>query len=267
MIEAVLKYEFLQNALIISLLAALMCAITGVIQVERRSVMLSGGIAHTAYGGVGLGYLLGFEPIIGAALFSVCASLLIDAVSERGKKGTDVATALLWSLGMSFGVAFIALMDGYPPDVNSYLFGNILSVTKTDILLALPLAVIMLLVTVVFYRDWQAFLFDPEFSRILGIKTRFLKTVLSITTALTIVVLIKATGIILVIALLADPASCAAFFTKTLKKRMVLSFFFGVFFSFSGIILSYYFALPSGAAIVFCAVISYFVLLFTKGRK
>lgn len=266
MIEALLKYEFLQNAVLISILASLMCAVTGVIQVERRSVMLSGGIAHTAYGGVGLGYLLGFEPIIGAALFSVAAAFTVDAVSERGKKGTDVATALLWALGMALGTAFIAFMPSYPPDVNSYLFGNILSVTKSDILLALPLAVFILAVTVIFYRDWQSFLFDKEFARILGVKTKILKAILSLITALTVVTLIKATGIILVIALLAAPASCAAFFTKTLKGRMIAAFFFSVFFSLAGIVISYYFAVPSGAAIVFAAVVSYFILLLVKRK-
>lgn len=267
MIEAILKYEFLQNALIMSLIASLMCAVTGVISVERRSVMLSGGIAHTAYGGVGLGYLLGFEPIIGAALFSVGAAFLIGYISRRSKKGTDVATALLWSLGMASGIAFISFMNSYPPDINSYLFGNILSVTKGDIYLALPLAVIMLLITAVFYRDWQSFLFDSEYAAVSGLRTRVFENVLLVSTALTVVVLIKATGIILVIALLAAPASCAAFFTKTLKGRIALAFLFGIFFSFSGIALSYEFSLPSGAAIVFAAVITYFILLLTKGRK
>ncbi len=267
MIEAIFKYEFMQNAVIISLIASLMCAIAGVISVERRSVMLSGGIAHTAYGGVGLGYLLGFEPLLGAAIFSVGAAFLIGFISRRGKKGTDVATALLWSLGMALGIAFISFMDSYPPDINSYLFGNILSVTKSDIYLALPLAVLMLSVLMVFYRDWQSFLFDPEFSEVSGLRTRVFENVLLVMTALTVVVLIKATGIILVIALLAAPASCAAFFTKTLRGRIFAAFLFGIFFSFSGIALSYTFSVPSGAAIVFTAVAAYFILLLTKGKK
>lgn len=267
MIEAILKYEFLQNALFISVIASLMCAIAGVISVERQSVMMSGGIAHTAYGGVGLGYLLGFEPIIGAAVFSVAAAFTVSAISRRGKKGSDVATALLWSFGMALGIAFIGLMPGYPPDINSYLFGNILSVTKSDIYLALPLSLIMLLLTVIFYRDWQSFLFDAEFASVLGIRTRLLEKLLMLMTALTIVVLIKATGIILVIALLAAPASCAAFFTKTLHGRMILSFILGIFFTFSGIFISYELSISSGASIVFVSVISYFLLMLFKRKK
>lgn len=267
MIEAIIKYEFLQNALIISVIASLMCAIAGVISVERRSVMLSGGIAHTAYGGVGLGYLLGFEPIIGAAAFAVAAAFLVSYISRRGKGGSDVATALLWSFGMALGIAFIGLMPGYPPDINSYLFGNILSVTRSDIFMALPLAVIMFFIIAVFYRDWQSFLFDPEFASVRGLSTGLLEKLLMLMIALTIVVLIKATGIILVIALLAAPASCAAFFTKTLKGRIMLAFIFGIAFSFGGIFLSYELSISSGAAIVFVSVITYFALLIFKKAK
>lgn len=267
MLEALFKYEFLQNAVIISVLASIMCAVTGVICTERKSVMLSGGIAHTAYGGVGLGYLLGFEPIIGAAFFAVAAAFLIGYISRRSKGNSDTATALLWSFGMALGIAFIGLMPGYPPDINSYLFGNILSVTHTDIFLAIPLAAAMLIIITVFFRDWQSFLFDREFAEISGLHTSLMENVLLIMTALTIVLLIKATGIILVIALLSAPASSAAFITKSLKARMIAAFLFGVFFCFTGIFISYELSISSGAAIVFTSVITYFLIMFLSKRK
>ncbi|MEG0894672.1 MAG: metal ABC transporter permease, partial [Oscillospiraceae bacterium] len=133
MLEAISKYQFLQNAIIAGILASIVCGIIGVIIVEKRLIMMSGGIAHTAYGGVGLGYLCGFTPIIGAMIFSVVAALGIGYVKKKNKSNSDIVIALFWSLGMALGVAFIGFMPGYPPDMNSYLFGNILSVTKADI--------------------------------------------------------------------------------------------------------------------------------------
>src|SRR5574344_249746 len=135
MISALFKYQFLQNAVIASVLASIICGIIGVIIIEKKLIMMSGGIAHTAYGGVGLGYLCGFEPMIGAVLFSVGAAFGIGAIKRRGGVNTDVIIALLWSTGMALGTAFIGFMDGYPPDMSSYLFGNILTVTKSDLIM------------------------------------------------------------------------------------------------------------------------------------
>ena len=149
MIHALLEYQFMQNAFIASLLASIVCGMIGVIVVEKKLVMMSGGIAHTAYGGVGLGYLLGFEPIIGAFLFSVAAALGIGAIKRKGGVQADIIIGLFWSLGMALGIVFIALMPGYPPDLNSYLFGNILSVTKADLYLMVLLTLPVLFIVIV----------------------------------------------------------------------------------------------------------------------
>ena len=125
LIKALFEYQFLQNALFASVFASIVCGIIGVIIVEKKLVMMSGGIAHTSYGGVGLGYLMGFEPIIGAFLFSICAALGIGFIKRKGGARSDVVIGLFWSLGMALGILFIALMPGYPPDLSSYLFGNI----------------------------------------------------------------------------------------------------------------------------------------------
>ena len=166
MLEAIIKYSFLQNALLSGILASIICGIIGVIITEKKLLIMSGGIAHTAYGGVGLGYLLGFEPILGAGIFSVAAALIIGAVRRKNTARSDIIISLLWSLGMASGIAFIGLMPGYPPDMNSYLFGNILSVTKKDISLMLILTVIVLIAAIAFFNDWKAFLFDSNFSKI-----------------------------------------------------------------------------------------------------
>ncbi len=264
MINALMNYNFLQNALLAGILASIICGIIGVIITEKKLLIMSGGIAHTAYGGVGLGYLLGFEPIIGAGIFSVGAALIISRVRRKNNTGSEIIISLLWSLGMALGIAFTGLMPGYPPDMNSYLFGNILSVTKNDIYLMLPLTVIVLLTVTLYFSDIKAFLFDSNFARLSGIKTAFLEHLILILTALSIVALIRVVGIILVIALLSAPAACAKLLSKTLKSRIFIATLLSLAFCISGLTLSYYLGIASGAAIVFISVMTYFVLSFTK---
>lgn len=264
MISDFFKYEFLQNALIASLLCSVICAVIGVMISEKKLVMMSGGIAHTAYGGVGLGYLLGFNPLLGAGIFSVASAAIIGNIKRKTSTNSDVIISLLWSLGMASGVIFTSLMEGYPPDMNAYLFGNILSVTKDDIRLMLILAAFVLISIISLFNSWKAFLFDSEFSKIRGLKTVFLEYLLLILTALSVVVLIRAVGIILVIALFASPAATSSILTKRLNSRMLISFLFSLVSCISGLMISYNFGISSGASIVFVSVITYFVILLTK---
>lgn len=257
MIKALFEYQFLQNALFSSLLASIVCGIIGVIIVEKKLIMMSGGIAHTSYGGVGLGYLLGIEPIIGAFLFSICAALGIGYIKRKGGARSDVIIGLFWSLGMALGILFIALMPSYPPDLSSYLFGSILSVTKADLYLMIILTVVVLFVIVALFNDWKAYLFDEEFASIIGVKTAVLEYLLLILIAMTVVVLIRVVGIILVLALLTSPAATAGMMTSNLKKRMVYSIILGSIFCIAGLWVSYEMNIASGAAIVIISVVFY----------
>lgn len=260
MIHALFEYQFIQNALIASILASIVCGIIGVMVIEKKLVMMSGGIAHTAYGGVGLGYLFGFEPIIGAFVFSVSAALGIGAIKRRGGVQSDVIIGLFWSLGMALGIVFIALMPGYPPDLNSYLFGNILSVTKAELYLIILLTFFVAFIVIALFHDWKAYLFDEEFASIIGIKTVFLEYLLLLLVAMTVVVLIRVAGIILMLALLTAPAATASQFSKKLKSRMVFAVIFGVFFCIIGLWISYKLNIASGACIVILSVVSYFLI-------
>ncbi|NLO41701.1 MAG: metal ABC transporter permease [Bacteroidales bacterium] len=260
MINALFEYQFLQNAFLSGILASIVCGIIGVIIIEKKLIMMSGGIAHTSYGGVGLGYFLGFEPILGALLFSICAALGIGYIKRKGTANSDVLIGLFWSLGMALGILFIFLMPGYPPDLSSYLFGNILSVTKLDLCLIFSLTVIILTIIIVLFNDWKAYLFDEEFASIKGIKTAFLDYLLLVLIAMTIVVLIRVVGIILVLALLTAPAATAGIFTYSLKKRMLYSVLFGVVFCIAGLWISYELNIASGAAIVIFSTTFYFLL-------
>lgn len=257
--SALLDYQFLQNAFLAGLLSSVVCGIIGVIIVEKKLVMMSGGIAHTAYGGVGLGYLLGFEPIIGAFIFAIGAALGIGAIKRQTHSGSDVVIGLFWSMGMALGILFISLMPGYPPDLSSYLFGSILSVSRLDLSLMVVLTVIVVALVAVFFNHWKAYLFDDEFAGIIGLKTKVWENILFILIAITIVVLIRVVGIILVIALLTAPAAIAAMITDRLWKRMVYAIFLGMFFSLTGMWVSYQLNIASGAAIVIISGLTYFL--------
>lgn len=267
MLSAIASYSFLQNALFASVLASVICGVVGVIVVEKRMLMMTGGIAHTAYGGVGFGYLLGFEPMIGAGIFSVIAALIIGRIKRREGALTDITISLLWAFGMALGIAFTGLMPSYPPDMNSYLFGNILSVTRVDLYIMLPLTLLVLLVMITFFNDFKAFLFDARFSATAGINTAFLEYTLLILTALSVVILIRVVGIILAIALITAPAACAARLVKSLKGRMLTAAVLCFAFCFFGLTASYYLSIQSGATIVFISVLTYFVLLMVGRLK
>ena len=268
MIESIINYQYMQNAIIATFLASIICGIIGVIIVEKKLVMMSGGIAHTAYGGVGLGYLLGFEPLLGALGFSVAAAFGIGFINRSKKTASDIIIALFWSLGMASGIMFVGMMPSYPPDMNSYLFGNVLSVTKFDILLTVITAGIVLLMAISFFNDIKAYMFDEEFATVTGIKTKIIEYGLLILVAISVVVLIRVAGIILILALLTAPAAAAALFSKNLKNRMVFSSILCFVYCLIGLTFSYYFDLPAGAMIVIVAVTVYFIAyIFQLIRK
>lgn len=272
MFDALIHYQFLQNAVFACLLASIVCGIIGVIIVEKKLVMMSGGIAHTAYGGVGLGYLLGFEPIYGAFGFSIIAAFSIGVLKRKGGANSDIIIALFWSLGMALGITFIGFMPGYPPDMNSYLFGNILSVTKSDIKMMVGVCVIVLAIVIILFNDWKAFLFDSEYAKIMGMKTKFLEYLMLFMIAITVVVLIRVAGIILVLALLTAPAAASAMVSKNLKNRMIISSLLGMLICVAGLTISYNYNIASGATIIIVSVVTYFLFYFVthiinKNRK
>jgi zinc transport system permease protein len=249
MLEA-LQYEFMRNALMAGLLAAVACGIVGVYVVVKRIVFISGGIAHTSFGGIGLGYFLGINPIIGALVFSLASGLAIGGITRKTRLPADTAIGILWVLGMALGVVFIALTPGYAPDLMSYLFGNILTVPFSDILLMLALDVVIISIVVTFYKEYLILSFDEEYATAIGMPVEKLYLLLLAMIALTVVVLIRVVGMILVIALLTFPAAMARQYTHNMKTMMLLSVLFGFLFTLGGLWLSYELKLPSGATII-----------------
>lgn len=266
MIFEAFKYDFFRNAFIAAILASIVCGIIGTIIVEKRLVMMSGGIAHTSFGGIGLGYLLGFEPILGAFGFSVIAALSISSINRRAKTNSDALVGIFWSVGMSLGIFFVSLMEGYPPDMTSYLFGDILTVSTFSMNIMIIANIIVVASIILLFNYWKSYLFDEEFSKVLGIPTRALENFLFIMIALTIVVLLKVVGIILVIALLTIPPAIAKLFTYDLKNMMIISSIIGIIFTVSGLFISYIFDIASGATIILLVASAYFILAIFKGK-
>lgn len=254
-----LRYTFLQHALLGALLASVACGVVGTLAMERRLVMMSGGIAHTAFGGIGLGYYLHIEPILGALAVSLTSSLVMVKIKRRVGTYSELLIGMFWSLGMAMGIIFIALMPGYPPDFAAYLFGDILTVSRLDLKLMLVLDVVMLLIIASRYQHFKAFLFDEEFATVRGLRVGSLECLLYLLIAGTVVVLIRVVGIILVMALFTVPPAVARQISYDFGKRMVGAVGVGVFLCVLGLWLSYVLGLPSGAVIAVLASVVYTV--------
>ncbi len=267
MIQAVLEYQFLQNAIISAVLISIVSGIIGTIIMEKKMVMISGGIAHTAFGGIGLGYFLGISPMIGALFFAIAASLGIATIQRKQQTNTDILIGLFWAIGMAAGIMFIAFTPGYPPDMSTYLFGDILTVGRSDLWMMLVLDIIVIFFILSLFNVFKAYLFDDEFACVQGVRILWLEYLLFFLIALTIVVLIRVVGFILVIALLSAPTAIAKYFTNNLQKMMLLASSFSLIFSLAGLGTSYTLNVPSGASIILLSGLSYLLITVWKGIR
>ena len=253
------EYEFFRNAVFASLLASLTCGIVGSYIVARRMVFISGGITHASFGGIGIAYYMGLNPVLGAAVFSILSALGIEYISGKTNVREDSAIGILWSLGMALGIIFVFMTPGYAPNLMSYLFGSILTVGKTDLWLMLALAAVIVGFFIRFYYIILFIAFDEDYARTHRIPVQAYKYILISLVALTIVMNIRLVGIILVISFLTIPPSTANLFTNDLRKMMLYSTLIGVFGSITGIYISYYLNIPSGATIIFAFVVIFAV--------
>ncbi len=248
-------YDFFNHALLAAVLASISCGYIGTYIVTRRIVFISGGISHASFGGIGLAYFLGINPLIGAGVFSLFAALGIEALSHRLDVRRDSLIGMMWSFGMATGIIFVFITPGYAANLMTYLFGNILTVSMTDLYLMAVLCIVIITVFILLFRAILYTSFDPEYARTLGIPTTLVNYILISLVALTIVVCIRVVGIILVIALLTIPQATANLFSKKYKFIILLSVGFGLLSSIVGLFLSYLLNIPSGATIIFLSVL------------
>lgn len=254
------QYQYFVNAILATLLAAISCGIAGTYVVSRRIVFISGGITHTSFGGIGIGYFFGFNPVWGAAIFSVFSALGIEYFTQKGNIRNDSVIAMLWSLGMAIGIIFIYLTPGYAPNLMTYLFGSILTVNSKDLIMLAGLSAVIVLFFLLFFRRIQYISFDQEYAISLNQHVGFINYSLMTLVALTIVFNIKLVGIILLLSMLTIPQNTANLLTKDYRKIIYLSVLIGFAGSLSGLIISYFLNIPSGATIIFSMVCIYLLL-------
>lgn len=250
-------FGFFRNAFLAALFASITCGMIGTYIVSRRIVFISGGITHASFGGIGIGYYFGFNPILGAVIFGILSALGIEFFTKKADLREDSAIAMLWSLGMAIGIIFIFLTPGYAPNLMSYLFGDILTVTRYDLLYLFLLTIFIGGFIVFFYRMILFVSFDEEFALTNSVPVRLFNTILISLVALTIVLNIRVVGIILVMSLLTVPQAIANLFTKQFSKMIIFSILFGFLGSMGGLVFSYFNDIPSGAAIIFTLVLMY----------
>jgi zinc transport system permease protein len=260
MIEA-LQFEFMRNALMAGLLASVICGVIGSLIVVNRLVFLSGGIAHSAYGGIGLAFFLGLPFMAGAFFFSFLSAMIMAAVSTRSKQRADTIIGVMWAVGMVVGILLIDLTPGYNVDLMSYLFGSILSVPRSDLLIMTIAGGAILLLVFYFFNDLLVMSYDEEFAMVRGVPVRRLYYMLIGIVAITVVMMVQVVGLILVIALLTIPPYIAEKYTKSLIQMMLFSCGLGIVFTSGGLWISYRFDLTSGAAIIFLAGAAFFLSL------
>lgn len=254
-----LQYTFFQHALLGSLLASIACGLVGTYIVTRRLVFISGGLTHASFGGIGLGLYTGISPILSAALFAVLSAFGVEWLSKRKDMREDSAIAVFWTLGMALGIMFTFLSPGFAPDLSAYLFGNILTITASDIVLLGVLSVVLVVFFGLYLRPIVSIAFDREFARSQGLPVEFFEYALMLFIALTIVACLRMVGIVLVISLLTIPQMTANLFSHRFHRIIWLSIGIGYLSCLGGLLLSFYLNVPSGASIIFFSILIYAV--------
>ncbi|MBN1128822.1 MAG: metal ABC transporter permease [Chitinispirillaceae bacterium] len=262
-----LHYEFMRNALAAGLLVSVACGVVGTLVVVNRLSFLSGGIAHAAYGGIGLSAFFNWPPMAGAIPFSLVAAFLMGWVSRSDRERSDTIIGVMWALGMAIGIILIDLKGGYVVDLMSYLFGSILAVPGESIRYMAGLDIVILLTVGVLYKEFLSMSYDHEFARVSGVPVIALYYVMILLIALSVIMLIKVVGLILVIALFTIPASIAELFTKNLWRMMAIAVLFSMLFTTTGLLLSGYLNLTSGATIIAVAGVAYGISVLVRRKN
>ena len=253
------SYSFLQNALLGLLFVSIAAGIIGTYVVSRRMVFITGGITHACFGGLGLGFFLGINPIAMAAVFAIAAATGVEWMSTRQNVRQDSAIGVIWALGMALGTLFIFLSPGYVPELTSFLFGNVLTITSTDIILFAAYLVVLLAFFAVFYPQILLCAFDPDFAATRRLKVSAINLAMTIMIAICIVLTIRLIGIMLLLSLLTMPQMIAEMFTNRFHHMMIISSLVSIACSVLGIFCSYWIAVPASATIVLTLVAAYAV--------
>jgi zinc transport system permease protein len=262
-----LGYQFFRNALIVALLASLASGIIGTYIVVKRMSLISGSIAHAAFGGLGIGYFLNANPLIGGVIFSLACAVSIALLRKKARDRLDTLLSLLWATGMAIGLVFIFLTPGYATDLFTYLFGNILLVSKIDLIMILVLDIVVLATVFLMYNSFLSVTFDEEYSETRNMPVTLVNIILFGLIALTILATIRVVGIVLMIAILTIPAATAQLFHKTVKRIMMTSSLITFLAAITGLFISYYLNFATGPIVVLIISTVYLVCVFFSVLK
>ena len=259
-----LNYRFFQNALLGGVIAAAACAAVGLFLILKKEAMIGDGIAHTAFGGIALGLLLGINPLLGALGISVLAVLAISYMRRRNVAPSDSAIAVMLALGFSFGLIMISVVRGFNVELFSYLFGSILTIDEVDLLFVSLLGVVVLLFLGFFRRELLAMVFDEDDSRVMGVPTNALSVAFDLLVAATIVLSIKVIGTVLVVALLVLPGLSALQLNLSFRKTILTAVGFSITSTVLGILFSAAFDVATSGVIVLVAVLLFLLTIAYK---
>lgn len=264
----ILRYEFLANAILASISIGIISGIVGVYVVSRRVVFLTGGITHASFGGIGIAYYLGLNPLLGALIFAIFSSLGMQLAVERKRIREDSAIGVLWSIGMTIGVIFVFITPGYAPNLMGYLFGNILTISSSLIMWSFIVATVLLAFISIWHRTVQFVTFDSQYASTQGVRTWLINMVMMLFTAITIVLTLRLAGIVLLISLITLPSITAALLSKRYIVMTIYSSVIAVIGMVGGVFVSYYTNLPPGASIIAILTVIYvFVRLCRLSRR
>jgi zinc transport system permease protein len=263
----ILQYQFVERAIIAGLFLGIVCAVMGVFLVLRKMSLIGDGLAHISFGAIAIGIVFGFYPLVTAIPLVIIASLIIYALTRKHIIEGDAIIGILASLGLATGVILSSISTGFNVDIFSYLFGNILSITQSELLFVIIGSIIILSVIILFYQEFMAIAFNPEQAKISGIPVTILDILFSIITALTVLMSIKLAGALLVSALIILPASSSLQLAKSFKNTMLLAIVFALVSILIGIIISFILNIPTGATIVAVNAVIFFAILIIKLLK
>jgi len=265
-----IHYRYLSNALLACILSGITCGIVGTYVVSRRMVFLAGGITHASFGGLGIAFWAGLNPIGGALVFAVLSALGIEWAGSRGRIREDSAIGIVWSIGMAVGALFMSLRPGYTSgDLSAYLFGSIVTVTRGDVAALAVLTAALLAGALLWLRPVMYVAFDRDFARSRGIPTQVISYLMAALVAVTIVLSIRIMGIVLLISLVTMPAVIVDTFSHSYRTIVRTAPLIAVAGNVAGLAASYRFEVPPGAAIIFTLALALVVvkLLPLRSRK
>ena len=269
----ILGMKFMHYALIAALLSGVACGIVGTLTSVNRMLFLSGAAAHAAYGGIGIAFFFVLPVLPTTLVFTLVAALIMSQLALRARDtpgiAPDTAIGVLWALGMAFGILLIDLSPGYKGELMSYLFGSILAVSKNDLLLMAGLDALILIIVYAAYQSFLALSFDREFAVSRGLSVNLLQALLVGMSAITVVMLIRVVGMLLVMALFTIPPAMAMRKAHTLAGMMLRAAVYSAAFTMAGLIIATCFDLHSGATIILtaCAAFAAQTLLARRGGK